>query len=219
MTEADWLSCSDPPTMLVFQHRKVTDRKLRLYACACVRLVHQTCPQEVTAEELLAVEVTERFVDGISTDAETAMFQRKVYDRHVNGYITIDARPTAVASIWGIATAIKVGSKACRVADRDARYEAFDRGFRSALATHCDLIREIFGNPFRPIAVNPRWFTSTVIDLARTIYDDRVTDRMPILADALMDAGCDHEEILNHCRSNGQHVRGCRVVDLVLGKD
>ncbi len=72
----------------------------------------------------------------------------------------------------------------------------------------------MIGNPFRPVALDPRWLTSTVLDLARTIYDERVYERMPILADALMDAGCDSEEILSHCRSGGPHVRGCWVVDL-----
>jgi hypothetical protein len=80
------------------------------------------------------------------------------------------------------------------------------------------LIRDIFGNPFRPVTLDPRWLTSTVLDLARTIYDERVYERMPILADALMDAGCDSEEIINHCRGEGPHVRGCYVVDLILSK-
>lgn len=81
------------------------------------------------------------------------------------------------------------------------------------------LTRCIFGNPFRPVAFDPRWRTADVTALARGIYEDRAFDRLPLLADALMDAGCDHEEILAHCRSEGPHVRGCWVVDLVLGKE
>ena len=81
------------------------------------------------------------------------------------------------------------------------------------------LVRCIFGNPFRPVMLDPRWLSSTVLDLARTIYDERVFERMPILADALMDAGCDSDEIINHCRGTGPHVRGCWVVDLILGKE
>jgi hypothetical protein len=80
------------------------------------------------------------------------------------------------------------------------------------------LIRDIFGNPFRPITLNPSWLTSTVIALVTGIYSEKAFDRMPILADALQDAGCDNEEVLNHCRSEGQHCRGCWCVDLVLGK-
>jgi hypothetical protein len=83
---------------------------------------------------------------------------------------------------------------------------------------HADLVRELFGNPFRPIAIDPRWQTSTVLDLARLIYDERAFDRLPILADALMDSGCDNDDVLSHCRGEGPHVRGCWVVDLLLGK-
>ena len=82
-----------------------------------------------------------------------------------------------------------------------------------------DFVRDIFGNPFRPVTFDPRWRTSDVLGLARAIYDDRAFDRMPILADALMDAGCADEQVLGHCRGDGPHVRGCWVVDLVLGKE
>jgi hypothetical protein len=81
------------------------------------------------------------------------------------------------------------------------------------------LVRDIFGNPFRLVAFDPRWRTSDAVGLARGIYEDRAFDRLPLLADALMDAGCDNSEILDHCRGEGPHVRGCWVVDLVLGKE
>jgi hypothetical protein len=74
------------------------------------------------------------------------------------------------------------------------------------------------GEPFTPVAPDPRWLTATVLDLACLIYDERAFDRLPILADALMDAGCDNDDILEHCRSEGPHVRGCWVIDLILGK-
>ena len=83
----------------------------------------------------------------------------------------------------------------------------------------CYLTRCVFGNPFRPVAVDPAWLTPAVVALARGIYEERAFDRMPILADALQDAGCDNDDILNHCRDDGPHVRGCWVVDLVLGKE
>jgi|GEM_PF-5757293 len=81
-----------------------------------------------------------------------------------------------------------------------------------------DIIRDIFGNPFRPVAFSPEWRTSTVVSLARGMYDSRDFSAMPILADALQDAGCEQAEILDHCRGSGPHVRGCWVVDLALGK-
>jgi len=82
----------------------------------------------------------------------------------------------------------------------------------------CDMLREIFGNPFRSISITP-WLTPDVLALARGIYEDGAFDRMPILADALQEAGCDNDDMLNHCRdADATHVRGCWVVDLILGK-
>ncbi|MBP3953753.1 hypothetical protein J8F10_00360 [Gemmata sp. G18] len=80
-------------------------------------------------------------------------------------------------------------------------------------------MRDIFGNPFRPVAFSPSWRTSTAIAIASQMYESRDFSAMPILADALQDAGCDNANVLDHCRSPGPHVRGCWVVDLVLGKE
>jgi hypothetical protein len=80
------------------------------------------------------------------------------------------------------------------------------------------LARDIFGNPFWPVTLDPAWLTPTAVALARTAYDDRAFDRLPILADALEEAGCTDAAILDHCRSPGPHIRGCWVVDLILGK-
>ncbi|MBP3956137.1 hypothetical protein J8F10_12675 [Gemmata sp. G18] len=81
------------------------------------------------------------------------------------------------------------------------------------------VLRDIFGNPFRPITFSPSWRTDTVLALAAQMYSSRDFSAMPILADALQDAGSDSAEVLDHCRGPGPHVRGCWVVDLVLGKD
>ncbi|MBP3957608.1 hypothetical protein J8F10_20355 [Gemmata sp. G18] len=79
-------------------------------------------------------------------------------------------------------------------------------------------MRDILGNPFCPIALSPDWRTGTTISLAQQMYDSRDFSAMPILADALQDAGCDNTDILDHCRSDGPHIRGCWVVDAILGK-
>ena len=82
------------------------------------------------------------------------------------------------------------------------------------------LVRDIFGNPFRPVTFDPEWRTTTALALARGIYDERAFDRLPILADALQDAGCDNDDILTHLRdTTTPHVRGCWALDLVLGKE
>ncbi|MBA4062499.1 MAG: hypothetical protein C0501_02110 [Isosphaera sp.] len=86
-------------------------------------------------------------------------------------------------------------------------------------AAHRLAARDIFGNPFRPAALDPGWRTGTVLSLARGMWEARDFSGMPVLADALQDAGCPDEEaeLLSHCRSGGEHVRGCWVLDLVLG--
>jgi len=80
-------------------------------------------------------------------------------------------------------------------------------------------VHEIFGPlPYHLIVTNPTWLTSIVQSLATAIYDDKAFDHLPILADALQEAGCDNDDILNHLRGPGPHVRGCWALDLVLGK-
>jgi len=81
-----------------------------------------------------------------------------------------------------------------------------------------DLLRDIFGNPFRPVAFSPEWRTTTAVAIAQGMYDSRDFGHMPVLADALQDAGCEVPEIIDHCRGPGPHVRGCWVVDGILGK-
>jgi hypothetical protein len=86
------------------------------------------------------------------------------------------------------------------------------------LSVQESIFRDIVGDPFRPVAFDVRWRTDDVLGLARAAYDDGAFARLPMLADALMDAGCDDEAILAHCRGPGPHARGCWVVDLALGK-
>jgi hypothetical protein len=88
------------------------------------------------------------------------------------------------------------------------------------------LLRCIFGNPFRPVAFHPTWFTREVVSLAQSAYDQRSlpggtldNTRLGILADALEEAGCTEQSLLDHLRSPGPHVRACWPVDLLLGKE
>jgi hypothetical protein len=86
---------------------------------------------------------------------------------------------------------------------------------------YVQLIRELFHNPFRQAFVDPSWLSwnsRTVPRIAEGIYAERAFDRMPILHDALLDAGCTDEALLTHCRNPEGHVRGCWALDLILGK-
>jgi hypothetical protein len=101
---------------------------------------------------------------------------------------------------------------------RGAAGEKFREAMAAVDARHVELFRDVIGNPFRPVAFSPSWRTTDAVGLARSMYDARDFAAMPILADALEDAGCDSADVLAHCRGDGPHVRGCWVVDLVLGK-
>jgi hypothetical protein len=114
------------------------------------------------------------------------------------------------SATWSLSSAMQSAARHAAVVRDDQIQEK---------AEQAALVRDIFGNPFRPVALDASWLTPTVVQLARGIYDERAFDRLPILADALQDAGCDNDDVLNHCRDpKGAHVRGCWVVDLVLSK-
>jgi len=100
-----------------------------------------------------------------------------------------------------------------------------ERGSAEATA-QAAIVREMFGNPFRPVSIAPAWLTPTVLDLAQAVIDNCILpsgtldkDRIAVLADALEEAGCINPDILNHCRQPGDHVRGCWLLDLILEKE
>jgi hypothetical protein len=101
--------------------------------------------------------------------------------------------------------------------------EGWKAGREQEEAAQCAILRDIFGNPFRPPpSIDPTWLKwndATIPKLAQTIYDERAFDHLPVLADALEEAGCADPDILAHCRGPGPHVRGCWVVDFLLGKE
>jgi hypothetical protein len=96
--------------------------------------------------------------------------------------------------------------------------EAIAGALEGELTHQAFLAHDIIGNPFRPVTFLPEWLTSTVVALAQQMYDSRDFSALPILADAMQDAGCENTQILEHCRGPGPHVRGCWVVDLCLNK-
>ncbi len=90
--------------------------------------------------------------------------------------------------------------------------------YLAEIAAQCDSVRDIFGNPYRPVTLDSAWLTPTVVSFARTIYEQRAFQYMPLLACALEREGCNQAAVLKHCRQLPEHVRGCWLVDLILGK-
>jgi hypothetical protein len=115
---------------------------------------------------------------------------------------------------------ISVLSRAVAAAPKAAAYDAPDKelAWKAESRVQAILLRDVFGNPFRPVAFDPGWRLPYPVALAETIYDHRAFARMPELADALDGTGCTDADLLAHCKGHGPHVRGCWVVDLVLGK-
>jgi hypothetical protein len=211
MKEAKWLTCDDPEQMIGRVWPAASNRKLRLFACACCYRVYN---EKSNGRELASVAIAERFADGVATveelqQAEEAM-DRGDYRSGPGDYVSHQ-------EIW---TLLEVPQAAAWLVEYNGVYRGAEPGVlkRQERLGQTQLLRDIFGNPFRPITLDRVWLTSTVTALAVQMYESRDFGAMPILADALQDAGCDSEDVLNHCRGPGPHVRGCWVVDLVLGK-
>ena len=127
---------------------------------------------------------------------------------------------------WAARAACEASSdswKTARAAGRAIKVHGGEQKWAIEMQAQASLIRDLFGPvPFRPTRFDPRWLTwhdGTIRKLAQAIYDDPAFDHVSILADALEEAGCDDPDILGHCRQPGEHVRGCWVVDLLLGKE
>jgi hypothetical protein len=245
MTEAEWLACEDPQPMLVFLRSEqgkgvrpkwpgLNEKKERLFACACCRRIWHRLVDERSRR---AVEVAERCADGNVNQEEIESAAHGAYlaatdDR---AYDNDDIAAPEYAALFTIGVYDATGAittitpsfsalnaaenTAASIANRTSGPEERTRVLRAETLAQATLFRDIFGNPFRPVTVIAAWLTSTVTSLAQAIYADRAFDRLPILADALEDAGCSNADILAHCRGGGEHVRGCWVVDLLLAKE
>jgi hypothetical protein len=209
MTEAEWLTCDKPAPMLAFARGSASARKLRLFSCACCRRVAHLMPDN---RSLLALNVAERVADGLADAAEWQRalgMLRGVPHDHSQWSLAEDAYAAAERGASYTASAVRSATKPLR------RYQAS----RFEEAAQAVLLCDILGNPFRPVEFSAAWRTDTAVALAKQMYDSRDFSAMPILADALQDAECDSDDILGHCRNPGPHVRGCWVVDRVLGKE
>jgi hypothetical protein len=235
MTEAEWLTCADPKPMKAYLRGEWgeqlwSERKKRLFVCACCRRIWSELTDERSRR---AVVIAEQYVEGAVSIERLHRAGRtawEVSDVYWSGgsFASGIPRPYSVAAYnatvssdaWGAAVAYDSPDEIILAVTPDRAVEA---------AAQCDLLREIVGNLFRPVPFSPAWRTTDVLLLARGIYEERAFDRMPILADALQDAGCDSDDnslpprggnLLGHLRdATATHVRGCWALDLVLEKE
>jgi hypothetical protein len=230
MTEQEGNSCTDSQRMLEFLRGKVSERKLRLILVGCCRRLWGPNNDK-------AISATLAIVDQL---AEAGGLQS------MSGYVRIPAGeailncgasdPLGPLSLWdenglskqvsslaipGLLSAI-LGDLGCLRTNVALLIHLLSFLTRAGLhpVLQAALIRDIVRGPLRPIRFRASWRTwnnGVCFGIAKGIYQDRMFDQLPILADALEEAGCTEPDILNHCRQPGEHVRGCWVVDALLG--
>jgi hypothetical protein len=267
MTESEWNQAPDPHRMIQYIDGSASDRKLRLFACACCRRIWDLIEGELHRR---AVEIAERFADGTGRVVEWEKGEGK--GRHLRFRNMIKEPEKAGESVEREAllreleedrNGLSEEARICRyqqispevtaewtlelrcdmawtVADFASRLRAapihywkqpfnapvfkepdvssFKQARRGEMTVQAAFLRDIIGNPFRPVALERGWLIHQVVTLARAIYEDRAFSQMPTLGLALEEAGCGSADILAHCRSPSEHVRGCWVVDAILGK-
>ena len=224
MTEAEWIACTDPQPMLEFLRGRASERKLRLFAVACCRRIWHLLMDERSRK---AVEVAEQFADGQVTDEGRAAAEDESWTavKHLNRDETVDAASVDAADTAYGAAFAEADDAASYTVDAALR-GAEHAGVAARIAeqnTQCNEVRDIFGPIlFRSVILNPSWLSwhgGLLVSMARRMYDSRDFADLPVLADALEEAGCQDQDILGHCRSESEHVRGCWVIDLLLGKN
>ena len=243
MTEAEWLACNTPQPMLRQVWNSLNQlQRLRFAILACRRVRHVKIPLVIKRLVNIAEKIIERprFQVGLNLqqDLEFALEAAQnelrqlfaldipTYQHFVGVVSTFSPHSTVDDFILGLTN---LGAAVAHVAEPYIVFKANDRGvpsdpawqkvWQNELYTQSQLLRCIFGNPFQPVTLDPNWLTSDVVAMARGMYETRDFSAMPILADALQDAGCEQAGILDHCRDpHAMHVRGCWVADLLLGK-
>jgi hypothetical protein len=214
MNESQWLSGCMPLWMLEHLRPHASERKLLLFGAACARRIWHLLPGDRSHH---AVELTERYADGELSRPEFRRLWNLSYYDWTDWAVEEVLQGRAADLVLRVADWARVVVGDALTAD-GSDVEALRVHEQQAQA---DLLRDIFGNPFRPRPPEPtwlRWHEGALTGWARSIYEGRQFAELPILADALEDAGCDDPDLLAHCRGGGEHVRGCWVLDHLLGK-
>jgi hypothetical protein len=221
---------TNPYSVLDSLRGKASRRKLRLFACGCCR--ERLWPLLTDKRSRQAVEEAERYADGAAdwpalraaraaaVAACEAVRNRPLARRGVHFSSTVAANAAQAAAMTAHRQSGARGVAGLVFSTVYYGVGLNDEGRRDAeRAAHLELVRCVFGDTLRPVAFDPAWRTPGAVALARTAYEERRFQDLPLLADALEEAGCSDEAILEHCRGPSPHVRGCWAVDLVLGKE
>lgn len=229
MTEREWLTSTSAQRMLQYIVERCGDRKPRLFAVACYRRLvpmlsdRARCARARTSlafvrRGLRAMTVAERYAEGEAGDAERQAARQNIEDG--GGAVAW----TAFAALAHPCRAAEAGNSAVLAAvwalgEKTAAARAVRKELR---VWQRGAVRDLFGNPFRPSSIEPDWLAwngRAIARMARDIYERAAFERLPLLADALEEAGCTDAALINHLRDDGLHFRGCWALDLLLGKE
>jgi hypothetical protein len=230
MTEEEWLSCDHPALMLNLIRGKSSERKLRLFACACCRSVWSLLNSALLWH---AVEIGEGCADRLIDEKEIDRLQQEMWisetvDRNAqNAAAGAVAPPHFLSQGWFVhAVAALEHERAFQEAVRRGERRLPPDIKRRSVRALMGLFRDVFVNPFRPVVLDPRWQTPLTVDLAEAAYQQRILPvghldpvRLAVLSDAIEETGCADQTILGHLRTPGPHVRGCWLVDALLSKE
>lgn len=236
-TEEDWLTSTspcptqelafvttdDPPTR---RKSQPSNRKLRLFGCACCRRIRRHLSADWAQECLV---VAEAYCEGLVGQAELKASFLKAPEsllRRGGWHIKRVAEAAGAGedlAVWALIAARDIcapdeGMSQDELPLQLQRSHCPNRQDPAERAAQPSLLRDIYGNPFRLPAFSSNWRTADVVAIASVMYESHDFSSMPVLSDALQDAGCDDADILAHCRGSEPHVRGCWVVDLLLGR-
>jgi hypothetical protein len=232
MTESEWLKSHDATAMLehLWMQEELSNGKLWLFRVACCRRI-----AELTRIASIhnTIDLAEALAEGVGDEAGLERFREEIprggidaaqaASRQACGQL-LYANCDLAGLQWALnCAALAVGNDVGYRAGSLSNWgQPRDEAVQSERDTHVLVMRDIFGNPFQAADIAQDWlhFNKGIVpSIARAVYDERRWEDMPVLADALEDAGCTDADILNHCRGPGPHVRGCWVVDLLLGKE
>lgn len=224
MTEQEWRECNSPWRIVPLLGNPGRHRKSNLLCAACLRRIWSLLPGP---KSRCAVEILEQFAEGMATEETLKKARQEAWEdanldhnperkqNHIEATISAVVMEDVLSVLSATAQATGWGKLGNWETNKLPEYRE-----------QSVLVREVFGNPFKPASIDASWQTSTTLALAKAAYEQRAMPSgeldptlLAILADALEDAGCTDLQILNHCRRLGVHVRGCWVVDLLLGKE
>lgn len=244
MTEADWLTGTDFAALVRFAADHLSPRRQRLLAVGFCRAAAHLFDYPEMFDALVGID---HYADGMASSGAIERVRQRCrniaqwsYDEYSaavdtgmsHGLRAYVRSELAWAMAFAASSPLPLDQVGTRIATTIAQHRTgaallepvatteFDVASTEEIARMLLVVREVAGNPFHPVAFSPEWRTSTAITLAQQMYETREFSAMPILADALQDAGCNSEDMLNHCRNTSvPHVRGCWVVDAVLEKE